>query len=137
MDLSVNVMVDLVGCSFAAERPVMLMFSYQTRYRDLKKTSPRRLLYNTRQLAGGRSLTVRFSSDCYTEFVGDDFDVKTYAAQVIQHAVIAEQLGGLAQGISRLDKELHGQVRSRPGSDYLLSEQTVFTLITPVSPVSQ
>lgn len=37
MDLSVNVMVDLVGCSFAAERPVMLMFSYQTRYRDLKK----------------------------------------------------------------------------------------------------
>uniref|UniRef100_A0A3P9IBN5 Conserved oligomeric Golgi complex subunit 5 n=1 Tax=Oryzias latipes TaxID=8090 RepID=A0A3P9IBN5_ORYLA len=51
--------------------------------------------------------------DCYAEFVGDDFDVKTYAAQVIQHAVIAEQLGGLAQGISRLDKELHGQVVAR------------------------
>lgn len=42
--------------------------------------------------------------------MADDFDVKTYTAQAIHHAVIAEQLAKLAQGISQLDKELHSQV---------------------------
>uniref|UniRef100_A0A7N6FLN0 Conserved oligomeric Golgi complex subunit 5 n=1 Tax=Anabas testudineus TaxID=64144 RepID=A0A7N6FLN0_ANATE len=42
-----------------------------------------------------------------------DFDVKTYTAQAIHHAVIAEQLAKLAQGISQLDKELHSQVVAR------------------------
>lgn len=49
-------------------------------------------------------------SDCYTDFLAGDFDVKTYTAHVIQHAIIAEQLANLEQGISQLDKELHGQV---------------------------
>ena len=50
-------------------------------------------------------------AECYTDFLEDDFDVKTYTAQAIHHAVIAEQLAKLAQGISQLDKELHSQVQ--------------------------
>lgn len=49
-------------------------------------------------------------AECYTDFLNEDFDVKTYTAQAIHHAVIAEQLAKLAQGISQLDKELHSQV---------------------------
>lgn len=49
-------------------------------------------------------------AECYSDFVADEFDVKTYTAQAIHHAVIAEQLAKLAQGISQLDKELHSQV---------------------------
>ncbi|KAM9705386.1 conserved oligomeric Golgi complex subunit 5-like [Menidia menidia] len=51
--------------------------------------------------------------ECYTDFLTDDFDVKTYTAQAIHHAVITEQLARLAQGISQLDKELHSQVVAR------------------------
>ncbi|XP_075868389.1 conserved oligomeric Golgi complex subunit 5 [Nelusetta ayraudi] len=60
--------------------------------------------------------------ECYSEFVADDFDVKTYTAQAIHHAVIAEQLAKLAQGISQLDKELHSQVVAR--HEDLLSQAT-------------
>eukprot|EP00066_Takifugu_rubripes_P022163 XP_011611429.1 PREDICTED: conserved oligomeric Golgi complex subunit 5 [Takifugu rubripes] len=60
--------------------------------------------------------------DCYRDFVPDNFDVKTYTAQAIHHAVIAEQLAKLAQGISQLDKELHSQVVAR--HDDLLSQAT-------------
>uniref|UniRef100_A0A3Q2QP98 Component of oligomeric golgi complex 5 n=1 Tax=Fundulus heteroclitus TaxID=8078 RepID=A0A3Q2QP98_FUNHE len=49
--------------------------------------------------------------ECYVDFLDEDFDVKTYTAQAIHHAVIAEQLAKLAQGISQLDKELHSQVK--------------------------
>uniref|UniRef100_A0A668A6F0 Conserved oligomeric Golgi complex subunit 5 n=1 Tax=Myripristis murdjan TaxID=586833 RepID=A0A668A6F0_9TELE len=52
-------------------------------------------------------------NSCYTDFLNEDFDVKTYTAQAIHHAVIAEQLAKLAQGISQLDKELHSQVVAR------------------------
>ncbi|XP_053319174.1 conserved oligomeric Golgi complex subunit 5 [Spea bombifrons] len=51
--------------------------------------------------------------ECYTDFLRDDFDVKTYTSQSIHQAVIAEQLAKLAQGISQLDKELHVQVVAR------------------------
>ncbi|XP_006515147.1 conserved oligomeric Golgi complex subunit 5 isoform X2 [Mus musculus] len=51
--------------------------------------------------------------DCYSEFLNEDFDVKTYTSQSIHQAVIAEQLAKLAQGISQLDKELHLQVVAR------------------------
>ncbi|EDM03259.1 rCG61786 [Rattus norvegicus] len=51
--------------------------------------------------------------DCYSEFLSEDFDVKTYTSQSIHQAVIAEQLAKLAQGISQLDKELHLQVVAR------------------------
>ncbi|XP_036004820.1 conserved oligomeric Golgi complex subunit 5 [Fundulus heteroclitus] len=51
--------------------------------------------------------------ECYADFLDEDFDVKTYTAQAIHHAVIAEQLAKLAQGISQLDKELHSQVVAR------------------------
>ncbi|MBN3295644.1 conserved oligomeric Golgi complex subunit 5 [Amia ocellicauda] len=51
--------------------------------------------------------------ECYTDFCNEDFDVKTYTAQAIHHAVIAEHLAKLAQGISQLDKELHLQVVAR------------------------
>ncbi|KAM6986870.1 conserved oligomeric Golgi complex subunit 5 [Aplochiton taeniatus] len=51
--------------------------------------------------------------ECYGDFLKEDFDVKTYTAQAIHHAVIAEQLAKLAQGISQLDKELHSQVVAR------------------------
>ncbi|MEE6481265.1 hypothetical protein FKM82_012808, partial [Ascaphus truei] len=51
--------------------------------------------------------------ECYTDFLRDDFDVKTYTSQSIHQAVIAEQLAKLAQGISQLDKELHFQVVER------------------------
>ncbi|KAM9846149.1 conserved oligomeric Golgi complex subunit 5 [Aulostomus maculatus] len=50
---------------------------------------------------------------CYADFLAQEFDVKTYTAQAIHHAVIAEQLAKLAQGISQLDKELHSQVVAR------------------------
>ncbi|XP_033989027.1 conserved oligomeric Golgi complex subunit 5-like isoform X1 [Trematomus bernacchii] len=59
---------------------------------------------------------------CYADFLAEDFDVKTYTAQAIQHAVLAEQLGRLAQGISQLDKELHSQVVAR--HEDLLSQAT-------------
>uniref|UniRef100_A0A8C1IEF3 Conserved oligomeric Golgi complex subunit 5 n=1 Tax=Cyprinus carpio TaxID=7962 RepID=A0A8C1IEF3_CYPCA len=52
--------------------------------------------------------------ECYTDFLKEDFDVKTYTAQAIHHAVIAEQLAKLAEGISQLDKELHCQVSQTP-----------------------
>lgn len=66
-------------------------------------------------MAWGR--TVVFA-ECYGDFLAEDFDVKTYTAQAIHHAVIAEQLAKLAQGISQLDKELHSQVQtpSKPQS---------------------
>uniref|UniRef100_A0A671K846 Conserved oligomeric Golgi complex subunit 5 n=1 Tax=Sinocyclocheilus anshuiensis TaxID=1608454 RepID=A0A671K846_9TELE len=51
--------------------------------------------------------------ECYTDFLKEEFDVKTYTAQAIHHAVIAEQLAKLAEGISQLDKELHCQVVAR------------------------
>uniref|UniRef100_A0A3Q2ZCK3 Conserved oligomeric Golgi complex subunit 5 n=1 Tax=Hippocampus comes TaxID=109280 RepID=A0A3Q2ZCK3_HIPCM len=51
--------------------------------------------------------------DFYADFLAADFDVKIYTAQAIHHAVIAEQLAKLAQGISQLDKELHSQVVAR------------------------
>uniref|UniRef100_A0A8P4K6G4 Conserved oligomeric Golgi complex subunit 5 n=1 Tax=Dicentrarchus labrax TaxID=13489 RepID=A0A8P4K6G4_DICLA len=60
--------------------------------------------------------------ECYTDFLAEDFDVKTYTAQAIHHAVIAEQLAKLAQGISQLDKELHSQVVAR--HEDLLSQAT-------------
>uniref|UniRef100_A0A8C9Z184 Conserved oligomeric Golgi complex subunit 5 n=1 Tax=Sander lucioperca TaxID=283035 RepID=A0A8C9Z184_SANLU len=59
---------------------------------------------------------------CFADFLAQDFDVKTYTAQAIHHAVIAEQLAKLAQGISQLDKELHSQVVAR--HEDLLSQAT-------------
>uniref|UniRef100_A0A8C6YAF7 Conserved oligomeric Golgi complex subunit 5 n=1 Tax=Naja naja TaxID=35670 RepID=A0A8C6YAF7_NAJNA len=52
-------------------------------------------------------------SECYVDFLPEDFDVKAYTSQSIHQAVIAEQLAKLAQGISHLDKELHLQVVAR------------------------
>ncbi|CAL8405484.1 unnamed protein product [Arctogadus glacialis] len=51
--------------------------------------------------------------ECYVDFLTESFDVKTYTAQVIHHAIITEQLAKLAQGISQLDRELHSQVVAR------------------------
>uniref|UniRef100_A0A674ERX2 Conserved oligomeric Golgi complex subunit 5 n=1 Tax=Salmo trutta TaxID=8032 RepID=A0A674ERX2_SALTR len=62
------------------------------------------------------------SPECYADFLTEDFDVKTYTAQAIHHAVIAEQLAKLAQGISQLDKELHSQVVAR--HEELLAQAT-------------
>uniref|UniRef100_A0A8B9GNK2 Conserved oligomeric Golgi complex subunit 5 n=1 Tax=Astyanax mexicanus TaxID=7994 RepID=A0A8B9GNK2_ASTMX len=59
--------------------------------------------------AGGRSAV----NGLYGEFLKQEFDVKTYTARAIHHAVIAEQLAKLAQGISQLDRELHCQVVAR------------------------
>ncbi|KAJ8261862.1 hypothetical protein GJAV_G00159310 [Gymnothorax javanicus] len=59
------------------------------------------------------STNALLKDDCYADFCNEDFDVKTYTAQAIHHAVIAEQLAKLAQGISQLDKELHVQVVAR------------------------
>uniref|UniRef100_A0A8C9YYH0 Conserved oligomeric Golgi complex subunit 5 n=1 Tax=Sander lucioperca TaxID=283035 RepID=A0A8C9YYH0_SANLU len=63
-----------------------------------------------------------FFTECFADFLAQDFDVKTYTAQAIHHAVIAEQLAKLAQGISQLDKELHSQVVAR--HEDLLSQAT-------------
>ncbi|KAK0135037.1 Conserved oligomeric Golgi complex subunit 5 [Merluccius polli] len=62
---------------------------------------------------GESSTNSLLRDECYTDFLTDNFDVKTYTAQAIHHAVIAEQLAKLAQGISQLDKELHSQVVAR------------------------
>ncbi|TRY87871.1 hypothetical protein DNTS_006222, partial [Danionella cerebrum] len=51
--------------------------------------------------------------EIYADFLKEDFDVKTHTARAIYHAVIAEQLAKLAQGISQLDRELHCQVVAR------------------------
>ncbi|XP_073508309.1 conserved oligomeric Golgi complex subunit 5 isoform X4 [Phyllobates terribilis] len=64
-------------------------------------------------LGGPASVREMMRDDCYTDFLRDDFDVKTYTSQSIHQAVIAEQLAKLAQGISQLDKELHVQVVAR------------------------
>ncbi|XP_060885394.1 conserved oligomeric Golgi complex subunit 5 isoform X2 [Labrus mixtus] len=72
---------------------------------------------------GGEASTKSLLKDeCYTDFLAEDFDVKTYTAQAIHHAVIAEQLAKLAQGISQLNKELHSQVVAR--HEDLLSQAT-------------
>ncbi|KAM9824237.1 conserved oligomeric Golgi complex subunit 5 isoform 3-T3 [Neosynchiropus ocellatus] len=63
--------------------------------------------------AGEASTNSLLKDECYTDFLSEEFDVKTYTAQAIHHAVIAEQLAKLAQGISQLDKELHSQVVAR------------------------
>ncbi|XP_012576384.1 PREDICTED: conserved oligomeric Golgi complex subunit 5 isoform X2 [Condylura cristata] len=65
--------------------------------------------------SGTAAATVRelLQDDCYSDFLNEDFDVKTYTSQSIHQAVIAEQLAKLAQGISQLDKELHLQVVAR------------------------
>uniref|UniRef100_A0A8C7GAR1 Conserved oligomeric Golgi complex subunit 5 n=2 Tax=Oncorhynchus TaxID=8016 RepID=A0A8C7GAR1_ONCKI len=68
------------------------------------------------------SLLSTSSPECYADFLIEDFDVKTYTAQAIHHAVIAEQLAKLAQGISQLDKELHSQVVAR--HEELLAQAT-------------
>uniref|UniRef100_UPI00398F54D0 conserved oligomeric Golgi complex subunit 5 isoform X2 n=1 Tax=Pristiophorus japonicus TaxID=55135 RepID=UPI00398F54D0 len=60
--------------------------------------------------------------ECYTDFLKEAFDVKTYTAQSIHQAVIVEQLAKLAQGISQLDKELHIQVVAR--HENLLAQAT-------------
>ncbi|XP_077120900.1 conserved oligomeric Golgi complex subunit 5 isoform X2 [Ranitomeya variabilis] len=65
------------------------------------------------ELGGPASVREMMRDDCYTDFLRDDFDVKTYTSQSIHQAVIAEQLAKLAQGISQLDKELHLQVVAR------------------------
>uniref|UniRef100_A0A672R808 Conserved oligomeric Golgi complex subunit 5 n=1 Tax=Sinocyclocheilus grahami TaxID=75366 RepID=A0A672R808_SINGR len=64
-------------------------------------------------LSAGKQILILFLPECYTDFLKEDFDVKTYTAQAIHHAVIAEQLAKLAEGISQLDKELHCQVVAR------------------------
>ncbi|XP_011370802.1 conserved oligomeric Golgi complex subunit 5 isoform X2 [Pteropus alecto] len=65
--------------------------------------------------SGAAAATVRelLQDECYSDFLSEDFDVKTYTSQSIHQAVIAEQLAKLAQGISQLDKELHLQVVTR------------------------
>ncbi|XP_065397138.1 conserved oligomeric Golgi complex subunit 5 isoform X3 [Macaca fascicularis] len=65
--------------------------------------------------SGAAAATVRelLQDECYSDFLNEDFDVKTYTSQSIHQAVIAEQLAKLAQGISQLDKELHLQVVAR------------------------
>nr|AAC69276.1 putative 13 S Golgi transport complex 90kD subunit brain-specific isoform [Homo sapiens] len=62
--------------------------------------------------SGAAAATVRelLQDGCYSDFLNEDFDVKTYTSQSIHQAVIAEQLAKLAQGISQLDRELHLQV---------------------------
>uniref|UniRef100_A0A8C1DDE5 Conserved oligomeric Golgi complex subunit 5 n=1 Tax=Cyprinus carpio carpio TaxID=630221 RepID=A0A8C1DDE5_CYPCA len=61
---------------------------------------------------GGKS-GINSGFTCYADFLKEGFDVKTYTAQAIHHAVIAEQLAKLAEGISQLDRELHCQVVAR------------------------
>uniref|UniRef100_A0A4W5PF64 Conserved oligomeric Golgi complex subunit 5 n=1 Tax=Hucho hucho TaxID=62062 RepID=A0A4W5PF64_9TELE len=72
--------------------------------------------------SGGASTNSLLNDECYADFLIEDFDVKTYTAQAIHHAVIAEQLAKLAQGISQLDKELHSQVVAR--HEELLAQAT-------------
>lgn len=57
-----------------------------------------------------KDFSLFFPLECYSDFLNEDFDVKTYTSRSIHQAVIAEQLAELAQGISQLDKELHLQV---------------------------
>ncbi|EFB24721.1 hypothetical protein PANDA_001507 [Ailuropoda melanoleuca] len=66
--------------------------------------------------SGAATATVRelLQDECYSDFLHEDFDVKTYTSQSIHQAVIAEQLAKLAQGISQLDKELHLQCLRLP-----------------------
>ncbi|XP_023694125.1 conserved oligomeric Golgi complex subunit 5 [Paramormyrops kingsleyae] len=62
---------------------------------------------------GDISTNALLKDECYADFCSEDFDAKTYTAQAIHNAIIAEQLAKLAQGISQLDKELHVQVVAR------------------------
>ncbi|KAL0962660.1 hypothetical protein UPYG_G00343520 [Umbra pygmaea] len=74
------------------------------------------------EASGRASTNLLLKDECYLDFLTEDFDVKTYTAQAIHHAVIAEQLANLAQGISQLDKELHSQVVAR--HEELLAQAT-------------
>lgn len=68
------------------------------------------------------------SAECYADFLAEEFDVKTYTAQAIHHAVIAEQLAKLAQGISQLDKELHSQVPTQHHNTATLTHELLVDL---------
>uniref|UniRef100_A0A3Q2D939 Conserved oligomeric Golgi complex subunit 5 n=1 Tax=Cyprinodon variegatus TaxID=28743 RepID=A0A3Q2D939_CYPVA len=70
----------------------------------------------------GISTSSSLTTSEQTDIISNSFDVKTYTAQAIQQAVIAEQLAQLAQGISQLDKELHSQVVAR--HEELLAQAT-------------
>uniref|UniRef100_A0AAY4D233 Conserved oligomeric Golgi complex subunit 5 n=1 Tax=Denticeps clupeoides TaxID=299321 RepID=A0AAY4D233_9TELE len=59
------------------------------------------------------SATFATRPECYRDFLSLNFDAKAYTSRAIHHAVIAEELAKLAQGISQLDKELHAQVVER------------------------
>ncbi|CAL8279199.1 conserved oligomeric Golgi complex subunit 5 [Gadus morhua] len=65
------------------------------------------------EATGESSTNSLLKDECYVDFLTESFDVKTYTAQVIHHAIITEQLAKLAQGISQLDRELHSQVVAR------------------------
>ncbi|XP_031439133.1 conserved oligomeric Golgi complex subunit 5 [Clupea harengus] len=65
------------------------------------------------EASGDSAVQSLLSDEIYADFLKEDFDVKIYTAQAIHHAVIAEQLAKLAEGISQLDKELHSQVVAR------------------------
>ncbi|XP_077450408.1 conserved oligomeric Golgi complex subunit 5 [Stigmatopora argus] len=68
---------------------------------------------DTLHYSNNQSINSSLKDEFYADFLARDFDVKIYTAQAIHHAVIAEQLAKLAQGISQLDKELHSQVVAR------------------------
>uniref|UniRef100_A0A287A8B1 Conserved oligomeric Golgi complex subunit 5 n=1 Tax=Sus scrofa TaxID=9823 RepID=A0A287A8B1_PIG len=72
--------------------------------------------------------------ECYSDFLNEDFDVKTYTSQSIHQAVIAEQLAKLAQGISQLDKELHLQVVAR--HEDLLAQATGIESLEGIFPLT-
>uniref|UniRef100_A0AAQ6ADQ7 Conserved oligomeric Golgi complex subunit 5 n=1 Tax=Amphiprion ocellaris TaxID=80972 RepID=A0AAQ6ADQ7_AMPOC len=84
-------------------------------YSPLTRALCSHVTYGSINMEDGREASTNslLKDECYTDFLAEDFDVKTYTAQAIHHAVIAEQLAKLAQGISQLDKELHSQVVAR------------------------
>lgn len=60
--------------------------------------------------------------DTFCQFLKDDFDVKAYASQSLQAAVVSDLLIKLSAGIGTLDRELHQQVSTH--HDDLLSQAT-------------
>ncbi|KAM4569159.1 conserved oligomeric Golgi complex subunit 5 [Odontesthes bonariensis] len=97
---------------------------FATAVKEEKEEEVDDVTHGTVNMEDGREASTNslLKDECYTDFLAGDFDVKTYTAQAIHHAIITEQLARLAQGISQLDKELHSQVVAR--HEDLLSQAT-------------
>jgi len=71
-------------------------------------------------------------NEYYHGFLSDNFDVKQHACQLLQGAIVSEQLAKLSEGLLLLDKKIHNQV-SDHYEDLLQQASGIETLESVIS----